>query len=141
MSSKDILAFESFRKSHQKVTTHSLLLAVNQGQEIQKIPHRDNHVKLPRKSDYFISALTKNFGPFYYFSSTYERVRMKSDAIWRYQQYLLAYEYYQRPCLVPPLSIVVNIYNFLKWLLKYVLVFICRIEVTGKSFQLFVALT
>ena len=97
--------------------------------------------RLHQKFIYQKRLFKKSFSHFCCFSSTYQNVQMKSDAIWRYQQYHLTYEYNQRPCLPPPFSLLTNFYSIVKWFAKICLRWKRHgLRSVSKSFISFVAL-
>ena len=46
------------------------------------------------------------------FSNTYTEVQKRADVIWKFQRYYLSQDYEQRVFLPPPLSLPLNVYQF-----------------------------
>ncbi|CAK8686558.1 unnamed protein product [Clavelina lepadiformis] len=52
------------------------------------------------------------------FSYTFEKLVDKTDVIWKFERYYLVEEYYFRPCLVVPFSIISYIISIIRWILE-----------------------
>ncbi|XP_066913442.1 transient receptor potential cation channel subfamily M member-like 2 isoform X2 [Clytia hemisphaerica] len=50
------------------------------------------------------------------FNNTYTQVQANSNEIWKFQRYRLIQEYSARSAFFPPLSIIVHVYLFFRWL-------------------------
>lgn len=48
------------------------------------------------------------------FSNTYTEVQKRADVIWKFQRYYLIQDYEQRVFLPPPLSLPLNVYQFVR---------------------------
>ena len=48
------------------------------------------------------------------FSNTYTEVQKRADVIWKFQRYYLIQDYEQRVVLPPPLSLPLNVYQFVR---------------------------
>ncbi|XP_038076679.1 transient receptor potential cation channel subfamily M member-like 2 isoform X1 [Patiria miniata] len=46
---------------------------------------------------------------------TFQAIQDNTDTFWKFQRYQLVKEYYQRPSVVPPLIIVVHVYQMVRW--------------------------
>ena len=52
------------------------------------------------------------------FSDVYETVDKQADKIWKYQRYLLAYEYFHKPIFVPPFVLIQHFGYLVKFFIK-----------------------
>lgn len=59
-----------------------------------------------------------NFSLLFSSSNTYDEIETASNKIWRYQRYGLVFDYYYKPLLVPPLSIVYYAFLLVKFIFK-----------------------
>ncbi|XP_022084602.1 transient receptor potential cation channel subfamily M member 2-like isoform X2 [Acanthaster planci] len=46
---------------------------------------------------------------------TFQAIQDNTDTFWKFQRYQLVKEYYQRPSVVPPLIIVMHVYQMIRW--------------------------
>lgn len=53
------------------------------------------------------------------FSNTYENVESEADKIWKFQRYRLVNEYFHRPFLPIPLTVLNYFYNILKFTIQF----------------------
>ena len=54
------------------------------------------------------------------FSNTYTEVQKRADVIWKFQRYYLIQDYEQRVVLPPPLSLPLNVYQFVRSICSHI---------------------
>ena len=54
------------------------------------------------------------------FSNTYTEVQKRADVIWKFQRYYLIQDYEQRVFLPPPLSLPLNVYQFVRSICSHI---------------------
>ena len=54
------------------------------------------------------------------FSNTYTEVQKRADVIWKFQRYYLIQDYEQRVVLPPPLSLPLNVYQFVRSIYSHI---------------------
>ena len=64
----------------------------------------------------FLIFLINCIEPFASFSNTYRNVQKNSEKIWKFERYHLINEYDKRPPPIPPLTLLLHIYIFIKFL-------------------------
>jgi hypothetical protein len=71
---------------------------------------------------YFFSEI------FLVLSNTYSEVESEADKIWKLQRYTLVHEYFYRPFLPTPFTIVYYFYELVRWLFYFVISLVFRIS-------------